>query len=284
MTKTINITLAALMLLVPLMFAGAAQALSVSCTGAPSASSITWSGSASNGVPPYALLWENGATTSPLTVAAVAGTHTIALQATDASSTVATTTCSATVAAPAATSTPSSTFSQIQALLAQIEGLKKQIAQLLVSHATGGNTGTGTTTPMGCFGFWRDLKRGDQGDDVRELQRELAKSDPKLFPPGLVNGFFGPKTFAALKMFQKRFGIDVNGTGFFGQKSRGHFAAQCSRGDRDGDGLKKERDDDNSGRGNNSGKGKSDDNHDNDHDNSGPGSGDDDDNEDEDDD
>lgn len=232
-------------------FAGSASALTASCTGVPASASITWTGASADGVAPVALLWGTGATTSPLTVAAVAGTHTMALQVTDASSSVATTTCNATVAAAptsTATTTPS-TLTQIQALFAQIEQLRKQIA-LLLSNRIGDGSGTSaTSTPMGCFGFWRDLKRGDEGEDVRELQKELAKSDPTLFPPGLVNGIFGPKTEAALKMFQRRFGIDVSGTGFFGPKSRGHFIAACSRGDSDDDGLRnfEDPDDDNDG-------------------------------------
>ncbi|MFZ2887321.1 MAG: peptidoglycan-binding protein [Minisyncoccia bacterium] len=312
-------------LLLPFVFISMASALTASCSGSPSASAITWSGSGSSGVAPYAFLWGNGATSSSQMVAAAVGTHTMTLQVTDASSTNATTTCSATIAAPqgapvissftaspaainagqsstlawsvanasstsinggvgtvtgtsvsvspsattvytltavnpagtttanatvaiVATSTPSNILAQLQALLAQIDGLKKQIAQLIIGQIPGGS-GTGTTTPMVCGNFWRDLKRGDQGDDVRELQKLLAKEDPTLFPPGLVNGNFGPKTFAALKMMQRRFGIDVNGTGFFGMKSRTYFKSQCSDGDADRDGIinSADPDDDNDG-------------------------------------
>ena len=50
-------------------------------------------------------------------------------------------------------------------------------------------------------------------------------------------------------MFQRRFGIDVNGTGFFGSRSRAHFAALCSQGDKDKDGIRNSNDpdDDNDG-------------------------------------
>ena len=105
---------------------------------------------------------------------------------------------------------------------------------------------------MGCYEFWRDLKRGDHGDDVRELQQRLAHEDPTLFPPGLVNGFFGPKTEASLKMLQRRFGIsafDGSFTGFFGKKSRDYMKSQCSGGDADKDGIRnsEDPDDDNDG-------------------------------------
>lgn len=226
-------------------FVGAASAMTATCSGAPLATAITWSGSASGGVTPYVLLWGNGATSSSQTVAAAAGTHSMTFQATDASSTVATTTCGATVTA-AATSTD--TVVKIQALLAQIKALQAQILQLIAAQV-GGSGGTATSTPQGCFGFWRDLKHGDIGDDVKELQQQLAHDDPTLFPPGLVTGFFGPKTEAAVKMFQRRFGIDMTGTGFFGPKSRSHMASLCSNGDRDKDGTvnSMDSDDDNDG-------------------------------------
>jgi peptidoglycan hydrolase-like protein with peptidoglycan-binding domain len=302
-------------------FASAASALTATCSGSPTATNITWTGTASSGIEPLAFLWGNGATSTSQTVASAVGTHTMTLQVTDASSTVATTSCSATIspAAPTISSftaspssitvgqssvlawtvanasstsinngvgtvtgatttvTPSVTTTytltatnpggsstanvtvtvasssnplptQIQALLAQINALKAQIAQLLIG-AAGGN-GTATSTPQGCFNFWRDLKHGDIGDDVKELQQQLAHDDPTIFPPGLITGFFGPKTQAAVKMWQRRYGIDPIGTGFFGMKSRGHFVkSQCSNGDADGDGTvnSADADDDNDG-------------------------------------
>ncbi len=69
--------------------------LSVSCSGVPSATSITWSASVSGGVAPTELMWGTGATTSALTVSYSPGLHEITIQATDASSTVATSSCSA---------------------------------------------------------------------------------------------------------------------------------------------------------------------------------------------
>jgi peptidoglycan hydrolase-like protein with peptidoglycan-binding domain len=102
---------------------------------------------------------------------------------------------------------------------------------------------------MGCFNYWRDLKHGDIGDDVKELQKQLAHDDPTLFPPGLISGFFGPKTQAAVKMWQRRYGVDPIGTGFFGMKSRTYHKSQCSNGDSDKDGIvnSQDPDDDNDG-------------------------------------
>ena len=231
-------------MLLAFSLAGAASALTASCSGVPTATNITWTASSTNGVEPTAFLWGNGSTSTAQTVAVSPGTYSMTLQATDASSSVATANCSATVAA--ATSTGSTAGDRIQALLAQIKALQAQILQIIAERAGGGSTATSTPE---CFKFGRDLKHGDSGDDVRELQQKLAHDDPTLFPPGLVNGFFGPKTEAALKMLQRRFGIDSFGTGFFGPKSRAHFAAACSNGDSDHDGVKNadDSDDDNDG-------------------------------------
>jgi hypothetical protein len=160
-------------------------------------------------------------------------TTTYALSATNPGGTV---TSAATVTVTGTTTSGGGTggstlAAQIQALLNQIKALQLQIAQLLIANANSGNSGgggTATSTPS-CFNFGRDLKHGDQGDDVKELQLSLAQTDPTLFPPGLASGFFGPKTEAALKMFQRRFGISSSSTGFFGQRSRDFFKNNCGK-------------------------------------------------------
>jgi hypothetical protein len=286
-------------------FAGAASALTASCSGVSSGMNITWSASSNNGVSPVAFLWGNGATTTPQLVSGGFGINTMTLQATDASSTVATTTCSTTitqsapmissfVATPATITTgqnsvlswsvanasstsinnglgtisstsvtvsPSVTttymltatnpggsstanvtvtvgtttgssggtnLAAIQALLTQIAALKSQLAQLLLNQIIGG-TGTSTATTTPTCNFMRDLKKGDSGNDVKELQLSLAHTDPSVFPPGLITGFFGGKTEAALKILQKRYGISLSGTGFFGPMSRKFFKENCGK-------------------------------------------------------
>ncbi len=321
-----SITLASILALCVLTFASAASALTVSCSGVPGTASIVWSASASGGVQPYSFVWGNGSTSTTQTVAGVPGVYSMNLQATDASSTIATTTCSATIAHPAptissftatpssitagqssilawsvsnasstsinngvgvvsstsltisplvtttyqlsatnpsgtvtsqvtvtvnATTTGSGVSAQIQALLNQINALKAQIL-LLIQQNTGGTGGNATSTPPGfCFDFKRDLRHGDKGDDVKELQRQLSM-DASIFPPGSITGFFGPKTEEALKKFQRKFGIFSTGsttTGYFGPKSRSHFMSVCSSGDPDHDGLRnfEDSDDDNDG-------------------------------------
>jgi len=231
---------AAMALVLSFAFVGAASALTVTCSGAPTATNITWTGSASGGIAPFSFLWGNGSTSTSQTIAVAPGTYSMALEATDASSTVATTTCAATVAA---TSTPPADglAAQIQALLNQINVLKAQIL-VLIQQAGGGGTATSTPPfPPGCFVFNKDLKHGDGGDDVRELQRTLA-SDPSIFPPDLITGFFGPRTEQALMKFQRKFGI--RSTGFFGPLSRGFLKENCGKADTDHDGVRDSEDSD----------------------------------------
>jgi peptidoglycan hydrolase-like protein with peptidoglycan-binding domain len=126
-------------------------------------------------------------------------------------------------------STGGSNIAAITALLQQLAALKSQLALLLLNQMNGGmGTSTPPTATSTC-NFLRDLKKGDSGDDVKELQLSLAHSDPTVFPPGLVTGFFGGKTEAALKILQKRFGISLSGTGFFGPKSRQFFKMNCGK-------------------------------------------------------
>ncbi len=52
----------------------------------------------------------------------------------------------------------------------------------------------------------RQLSAGMSGSDVSALQAFLAR-DPSIYPQGLVTGFYGPLTTAAVSKFQTRNGI-----------------------------------------------------------------------------
>ncbi|OGZ45774.1 MAG: hypothetical protein A2756_02600 [Candidatus Ryanbacteria bacterium RIFCSPHIGHO2_01_FULL_48_27] len=70
--------------------------------------------------------------------------------------------------------------------------------------------------------FSRYLQKGMKHSQVSELQKLLAQ-DKLLYPEGLVTGYFGPATDAALKRFQKRYGIAKEGDegyGLVGPKTR----------------------------------------------------------------
>lgn len=62
----------------------------------------------------------------------------------------------------------------------------------------------------------RDLKRGDSGDSVRELQNRLHLHN--LLKSSEIDGQFGPKTEAAVKAFQLRRGLRPDG--IVGQNTR----------------------------------------------------------------
>ncbi len=54
--------------------------------------------------------------------------------------------------------------------------------------------------------FNKDLSRGNESDDVKNLQGLLAK-DKEIYPEGVANGFFGPATEKAVKRFQAKHGL-----------------------------------------------------------------------------
>lgn len=62
-----------------------------------------------------------------------------------------------------------------------------------------------------------NLSQGMSGDDIERVQ-ELLATDPSLYPEGLVTGYFGPLTSAALKRFQER--NELNPTGMLDDETR----------------------------------------------------------------
>ena len=60
------------------------------------------------------------------------------------------------------------------------------------------------------FELTRSLRLNTQGEDVKALQKFLAK-DSEIYPEGLATGYFGLKTQTAVKKWQKKYGIDPIG-------------------------------------------------------------------------
>lgn len=56
----------------------------------------------------------------------------------------------------------------------------------------------------------RTLALGAQGNDVTILQKFLA-TDKSIYPEGIISGYFGPKTKAAIGRFQIKYGIARKG-------------------------------------------------------------------------
>lgn len=65
--------------------------------------------------------------------------------------------------------------------------------------------------------FSRVLTQGSKGDDVKQLQ-EFLRTFTGAYPEGLVTGYYGPNTKAAVKKFQEQNGIES--VGIVGPKTR----------------------------------------------------------------
>ena len=65
--------------------------------------------------------------------------------------------------------------------------------------------------------FTKFLSRGTSGEGVTQLQ-EVLKQNPEIYPEGLITGYFGPATEAAVRRFQEKHGIEA--LGIIGPKTR----------------------------------------------------------------
>ena len=116
----------------------------------------------------------------------------------------------------------------IQVLLRKIEFLEKQLAvlQAQLKELMGVEEIEQTEqTEQGQF-LSKNLRYGDRGEQVKLLQSWLAK-DAQVYPEGLVTGYFGPLTKAAVIRFQEKYQEDVlapwglkQGTGFVGPTTK----------------------------------------------------------------
>ncbi len=139
--------------------------------------------------------------------------------------------------APAAPITPSvTTLSTLESIQLKINNLITKISLLSKTPSTEDLTAIQTeiacvlnelkslqtpTLPAG-FTFTKSLYLGLVDNDVKNLQ-QLLKSDPSIYPEGVVNGKFGPATLRAVKRFQLKYGITTEngpGYGYVGPKTR----------------------------------------------------------------
>ena len=91
-------------------------------------------------------------------------------------------------------------------LAAEIQALKQQIAQM--QGQSGNSTGTSASA---CGAISGPLGPGSSGAAVSALQQFLA-SDPSVYPQGLVTGYYGSLTVAAVQAFQTKSGIVSSGS------------------------------------------------------------------------
>ena len=62
-------------------------------------------------------------------------------------------------------------------------------------------------SPGYCFNI---LRQGTKGPEVEDLQN-ILKSDPTIYPEGLVTGYYGPLTKKAIQKLQKKFNLPQTG-------------------------------------------------------------------------
>lgn len=112
---------------------------------------------------------------------------------------------------------------QVQALMAQLQVLQGASA----SSASGGGSCASLKASMGVGAT--DAKTGG---DVTRLQTFLAQ-DVSVYPEGMVTGYFGALTEAAVKRWQAKYGVVSSGSaastgyGFVGPKTRAAMATNC---------------------------------------------------------
>jgi peptidoglycan hydrolase-like protein with peptidoglycan-binding domain len=102
----------------------------------------------------------------------------------------------------------------IDELLGKIEFLKREIAKLQLQLAM---IKTNQSNQY-CSVFSGDLYYGITSPEVKCLQQFLSNLGTKIYPEGLVTGYFGPLTQAAVKRYQALQGIIA--TGYFGTLTR----------------------------------------------------------------
>jgi len=83
------------------------------------------------------------------------------------------------------------------------------------------------------FQFKSDLRSGSMGTEVSELQKCLAKI-PEVYPEGIISGYFGDKTRAAVIRFQEKYKKEIlapnnllRGTGTVGKSTRAKLNELC---------------------------------------------------------
>ena len=116
----------------------------------------------------------------------------------------------------------------IEDLLAQVQELKAQIASLqakIVAILSKGTAGASSST--GFSSFSQNLFYGIKSLKISRLQEFLCNQGAEIYPEGLVTGYFGPLTKAAVIRFQEKYRgeilepLDLNkGTGYVGKLTR----------------------------------------------------------------
>ena len=115
----------------------------------------------------------------------------------------------------------------IEELMARIAELQAQIAELKAKIAALRGQSPEKGLSPSCQKFIQNLYFGMENEQVRCLQEFLKEQGKEIYPQGLVTGYFGPLTQAAVIRFQERFIEEIleplglsSGTGFVGPSTR----------------------------------------------------------------
>jgi hypothetical protein len=109
----------------------------------------------------------------------------------------------------------------IEQLKARIAELEAKIAEVRAKIAALLGEESGSES------FSENLYYGLNNSNVRRLQVFLKNQGEEIYPEGLLTGYFGPLTRAAVIRFQEKYSDDIlaplgleRGTGFVGEKTR----------------------------------------------------------------
>ncbi len=112
----------------------------------------------------------------------------------------------------------------IKALLEKIAFLKQEIAKLEAQIQA---ILEKRAKKISCSFFENNLWFGMRNKQVKCLQEFLKSQGEEIYPEGLVTGYFGPLTKAAVIRFQEKYNLEIlvpyglkNGTGFVGPRTR----------------------------------------------------------------
>ena len=143
------------------------------------------------------------------------------------SSTATTATSTVSTTSPMISTSTTATSTNIAALLVQINILRNQLALLVKQVIDLGGYASSTdayreknvaavsvATAKVCPSFSRSMSLGMRGDDIKAMQQVLLTLD-STFPKDAVTGYFGQKTYDAVKRLQQKTGVVVP-TGFVG--------------------------------------------------------------------
>ncbi len=115
------------------------------------------------------------------------------------------------------------TSTELKAKIAEIKDLLSQLTNQLASLGMPVQEDSKIPVRSSCS-FDKNLKLGLKGNDVECLQEFLKNQGSDIYPEGLVTGYFGPLTKAAVIRFQEKYAQDIlapinliRGTGYVGK-------------------------------------------------------------------